>query len=102
MAKSIIQKDPDHCFLCGRARGCPESLDKHHVFGGAYRNVSEKYGLTVFLCHESCHIFGMNSVHVNNRIAEHLKAKAQDIAVRHYEWSVEEFVRLFGKSYIES
>lgn len=101
MAKSIIQKDPDHCFLCGRARGCPEPLDKHHVFGGAYRSTSEKFGMTVFLCHGSCHIFGKNSVHLDSKIAGNLKQKAQNIAMRHYGWSTEEFIRLFGKSYME-
>lgn len=38
------------CWLCGR-NGTAEPLDKHHIFGGAYRKKSEKYGLTVYLCH---------------------------------------------------
>ena len=43
------------CWLCGR-NGTAEPLDKHHIFGGAYRKKSEKYGLTVYLCHGSCHM----------------------------------------------
>lgn len=50
------------CWLCGR-NGTAEPLDKHHIFGGAYRKKSEKYGLTVYLCHGSCHIFGEKAVH---------------------------------------
>ena len=49
------------CWLCGR-NGTAEPLDKHHIFGGAYRKKSEKYGLTVYLCHGSCHIFGEKAV----------------------------------------
>lgn len=30
------------CWLCGR-NGTAEPLDKHHIFGGAYRKKSEKY-----------------------------------------------------------
>lgn len=50
------------CWLCGR-NGTAEPLDKHHIFGGACRKKSEKYGLTVYLCHGSCHIFGEKAVH---------------------------------------
>ena len=35
------------CWLCGR-NGTAEPLDKHHIFGGAYRKKSEKYGLREF------------------------------------------------------
>lgn len=100
MSKSIIQKDTDHCFICGRARGCPEMLDSHHVFGGAYRDKSEKYGLTVFLCHSDCHIFGVQSVHRDRTAADALKATAQRIAMERYGWGREEFVKKFGKNYI--
>ena len=41
------------CFLCGR-NGADDPLDKHHIFGGAYRKKSERYGLTVYLCHDRC------------------------------------------------
>ena len=50
MGKSIMQA-PRECYLCGRLT----DLEKHHVFGGvANRPISEKYGLTVYLCHD-CH-----------------------------------------------
>lgn len=35
-----------YCWLCGRWG----HLEEHHIFGGAYRKKSTKYGLTVFLC----------------------------------------------------
>lgn len=48
MGKSIMQKDRA-CYFCGKLSG----LERHHVFAGtANRPISEKYGLTVWLCHE--------------------------------------------------
>ena len=37
------------CFLCGR-NGRGDRLERHHIFGAANRKLSEKYGLTVWLC----------------------------------------------------
>ena len=97
--KSILQNDTQHCFLCGRNANF-EPLDKHHVFGGAFRDKSEKYGLTVYLHHSTCHIFGRKAVHVDNETAEQLKAYAQKVAMEHYGWTVEDFIRKFGKNHI--
>lgn len=97
--KSIIQPDREHCFICGK-NGYGDPLDCHHVFFGANRSKSERYGLTVFLCHNSCHIFGDNSVHKNAKVCRTLQAKAQKIAMKHYGWSVEQFREIFGKNYI--
>lgn len=36
--RSIMQEDASICYLCGRPGGF-EPLDKHHVFGGALREV---------------------------------------------------------------
>ena len=99
MANSIIQKSREHCYICKR-NGYSDPLDCHHVFGGANRKKSEKYGLKVYLCHHDCHIFGKNAVHKNAEIDHRLKAKVQKIAMRHYQWSVEDFREIFGKSYI--
>lgn len=99
MAESIIQKDKTRCFLCGMV-GYIEPLDKHHIFGGALRSKSEKYGLTVYLHHNKCHIFGENSVHKNAQISRRLKALAQKRAMEHYNLTAEEFRKLFYKNYI--
>lgn len=51
MAKSIMQMDWDTCYLCGRNRiADPCGLEEHHVFGGANRKFSEKYGLKIHIC----------------------------------------------------
>ena len=50
MAKSIMQMDWDTCYLCGRNRiAYPCGLEEHHVFGGANRKFSEKYGLKIHI-----------------------------------------------------
>lgn len=97
--KSILQTDAEHCFLCCMNRNL-EPLDKHHIFGGAYRNKSEQYGLFVYLHHCKCHIFGEDSAHKNDEISNELKKAAQIAAMRKYGWSIEDFIHIFGKNYI--
>lgn len=97
--ESIIQKDKTHCFICGMNSNF-EPLDEHHVFGGANRKKSEKYGLKVYLHHSSCHIFGKNSVHVNAKVDRAVKRIAQKRAMKHYGWTTEQFIEIFGKNYL--
>ena len=96
--KSIIQEDNTKCFICGGRGG--EPLDKHHVFGGARRSKSEKYGLTVYLHHNTCHIFGALAVHQNAQVNRNIQRIAQKKAMEKYGWSEEDFRREFGKSYL--
>lgn len=102
MTKSIIQQDKTHCYICGKnAKADYHGLDEHHCYGGAYRKLSEKYGLKVYICHSECHIFGKNSVHQNTEIDNALKARVQQIAMKHYGWSIDDFRKIFGKNYTE-
>ena len=87
------------CFLCG-ANGSADPLDRHHIFGGAYRKKSEKYGLVVDLCHDRCHIFGGYAVHQNAKTMLQLKRYGQLKAMREQGWTEDEFRREFGKSYL--
>lgn len=96
MANSIIQTEKK-CLFCGGVRW----LECHHIFGGnPNRKLSEKYGLKVWLCH-SHHNEPPNGVHFNAEIRKRLQAKAQKIAMRHYEWTIEEFIKIFGKNYLD-
>ena len=97
--ESILHFSKRRCYLCGGYANI-DPLDKHHIFGGANRKNSEKYGLTVYLHHNSCHIFGKDSVHQNAFISNELKAVAQERAMKHYGWTVEDFRAIFGKSYL--
>lgn len=96
--KSIIQADREHCFICGRnAHAEYFGLDEHHVFFGANRKLSEKYGLKVYICHDRCHL---NGVHKNAKLNRAVQAMVQKIAMRYYGWTVEQFREIFGKNYI--
>lgn len=97
--KSILQKDTSKCFICHQNPG-GDSLDKHHVYFGALRSLSEKYGLFVYIHHNKCHIFGEKSVHANAKVDRALKAYAQRKAMEHYGWSTEEFISVFRKNYL--
>ena len=97
--ESILQKDKTKCFLCGQ-NACGDPLDKHHCFGAALRSKSEEYGLTVYLHHNKCHIFGKNSVHKNAEVARQLKAFAQMKAMDTFGWNLDEWIEIFHKNYI--
>ena len=87
------------CWLCGR-NGVAEPLDRHHIFGGPYRKKSEKYGLVVYLCHSSCHILGRWAAHQNADTMLRIKQYGQEQAMRENGWSVDDFIREFGKNYL--
>ena len=97
--KSIIQDNNEKCYLCGRP-ACGDPLDKHHVFGGAFRKKSEKYGLYVYLHHGMCHIFGDKAVHQCAERNREMQERAQVIAMATYGWTEEEFREKFGRSYL--
>ena len=89
------------CWLCGR-NGTADPLDRHHIFGGSNREKSERYGLVVDLCHHDCHIFGRDSVHLNADTMRRLHAYGQIKAMRENGWSIDDFIREFGKNYLDS
>lgn len=95
MSKSIIQKDTSRCFLCGGTVG----LEEHHIFGGANRKWSEKYGLKVVLCGIKCHREGKDSAHKNRKTADSLKRLGQ-IAFEAKHGDREKFMSIFGKNYL--
>lgn len=94
--KSIIKHNQNECYICHKNGGI-WGLDMHHVYNSAYRNKSEKYGLKVHLCHDTCHL---NGVHKNHKLDLALKQHIQKIAMRHYGWSIEEFIKIFGRNYL--
>lgn len=96
--ESILQSEK-RCWLCGRAG--PEHLDRHHVYAGGMRNQSERYGLTVYLCHDSCHENGTYAVHRSRATRERLQAWAQEQAMAFYGWSMEDWMGRFYKNYME-
>ena len=98
MKMNSILQDEKKCFICGRAMTYgPDRLELHHCFyGRPFRKYSDQYGLTVWLCGDSCHRNGKNAVHRNHAVDEEVKKIAQ----RKFEetHSREEFRQIFNKS----
>lgn len=95
MAKSILQTEK-RCYITGRT----DNLHEHHVFfGTANRKLSEKYGLKIWLVGE-LHNMSDEGVHFNKELDLQIKKTAQEKAMEYYGWSVEDFIRIFGKNYI--
>lgn len=85
------------CFLCGKVG----PLEEHHVFPAANRNKSEKYGLKVGLCGDSCHRNGRRSAHQCRETADALKQFWQIKYMTRFGASVSDFRAEFGKNYLE-
>lgn len=95
MAKSILQTERE-CFMCGSHHW----LEEHHIFSGnPNRKLSERYGLKVYLCHNH-HNEPPYGIHFNKENREKLQKIAQQKAMQHYGWSVDEFRMVFGKNYL--
>lgn len=92
--RSIVQKNNDECFMCGRSYW----LEEHHIFGAANRKHSTKYGLVVNLCHW-CHNEPPDGVHHNKENRERLMQAGQ----RAFEetHTREEFMAIFGRNWLE-
>ena len=88
------------CWLCGR-NGAADPLDEHHIFGGANRKLSDRFGLTVYLCHHDCHIFGEKAAHQNAETAQKLHEYGQRKAMEEQGWTADQFRMVFGKNYID-
>lgn len=88
------------CFLCGRSETSFNRLEVHHIFQGSNRNKSEKYGLTVTLCH-SCHNEPPYGAHFNKQTAKYLHRYGQEKCMKEQNWTVEQFVAEFGKNYLD-
>ena len=93
--KSIIQSEKE-CFACGIQYG----LHLHHCFfGNPNRKLSDKYGLTVWLCPRH-HNMSSEGVHFNKPFDDYLKQLAQ----RRFEavhGDRKTFMAVFGRNYLE-
>lgn len=93
-APSIMQKYRSVCYLSGRT---PPDLVRHEVFHGSFRIKSKKLGLWVWLdpvVHLALHY----------RYPEddlYLKKLGQTVAMKKYGWTTEQFIKEFGKNYLE-
>lgn len=85
----------NECFLCGQV--C--ITERHHIFGGALRQKSDRLGLCVDLCPE-CHNRPPKGAHFNAETMQYIHEYGQRKAMAEQGWSVEEFRKEFYKNYI--
>lgn len=99
-APSIVQDSTDRCCYLCYANGHGDPLNRHEIFGGAYRKKSKRLGLWVYLCHDRCHQ-GQSGVHNSTGKDIALKRAAQRAAMEQYGWDIDRFRQEFGKNYLE-
>lgn len=90
MTESILQTEQE-CFLSGgRVR-----LDRHHIYGGPNRDLSERWGCWVWLRHDL-------HMQLHDRDPE-LKLMLKRICQERFEelYDHETFMKVFGKNYLE-
>ena len=85
------------CFLCGEWG----TLEEHHLFGGANRKKSEKYGLKVGLCGDKCHRNGKKAAHRCSETAQKLHEYGQRKYMIEHGVSIEGFIKEFGRNYLQ-
>ena len=90
---SVFTEDMDHCFFTDSA-----PVERHHIFGGANKKLSEKYGYIIPLT-PTLHPNGVFAGKDAHRMDINLKQMAQ----KHYEenhGARSDFIREFGKSWL--
>lgn len=93
MGKESIISNEKSCCFCGRVN----NIEKHHIFAGvANRQISEKYGLWVYLCHD-CHT-GKNGAQYDKKRNLELKQAAQ--AAFEQEHTRKEWMEIIRKNYL--
>lgn len=94
MAESILKTESGICFACGRSG----HTETHHIiYGTGMRAISDREGLTCYLCRE-CHR-GTNGVHGKN--GNVLNRELKRIAQQRWEYlhSHEEWMQMIGRDY---
>lgn len=91
---SILQQEKE-CLVCGTT----SMLERHHVFGGAYRKKSERDGLTVYLCHYH-HNEPPEGVHHNRQNMDKLRQWAEKLWLIHYDKTIDDFIKEYGRNYL--
>lgn len=93
---SILRTEPGICYECGMSG----QTELHHIiYGTGMRAISDREGLTCYLCVE-CHR-GTNGVHGKNGNA--LNRELKRIAQQRWEFlhSHEEWMNMIGRNYID-
>ena len=88
------------CFLCGK-NGANDPLERHHVFPGKNRHLSDVYGAVVDLCGNECHRNGQFSAHRNASVRLMLEKTFQRKIMDEYNMDTNDFIFVFGRNYLD-
>lgn len=91
--KSVFTDDMEHCMYTGYA-----PVERHHIFGAANKERSEKYGFIAPL-RPDLHPNGVFAGKDAKSVDLALKTKAQAYYEEHYG-TREDFIKEFGKSWL--
>lgn len=91
--QKIKLQDTKECYVTHRTDG----LHKHHIFYGNKRQLSEKYGLYVWLRPEH-HNMSNEGVHFNPTLDRELKQLAQREFIKVY--GMKQWMKEFGRDYL--
>lgn len=94
--QSIIKGDDEYCFIC-KQLGClnPGTEVHHMMFGTAKRKLADQDGLTVHLCNYHHFMLHRHGLH-----KEELQQLAEKTWLEHYNKTVEDFIKRYGKNYL--
>ncbi len=92
MKNSILQRQHE-CYVTGSRI----DLHRHHVYGGALRQKSEKWGCWVYL-RADYHNMSSHGVHFDRKLDLRIKRECQ--AAFEVLYGHEKFIEVFGKSYL--
>lgn len=97
---SIMHSKDGSCYMCRLFNEIPRDSyrEEHHVFNGPNRQLSEHYGLKVYLCIKH-HTIGEAAVHNNAENMILLKKEGQKAFVEKYP--DKDFRKIFGKNYLD-
>lgn len=94
--KSIID-DSENCYICQNFKGITtKATDTHHCIGAANRKKATADGLTVRLCRQ-CH----RLLHDQNLHYRDLQQIAERTYLEHYNKTVDDFIKRYGKNYLD-
>lgn len=86
-------RSEESCYFCHTTL----NLHLHHIYFGPNRKISDKNGFVTYLCQE--HHTGQNGVHHNRDLDLELKRECEEWYLKNH--TLEEFIRLIGRNYIE-
>ena len=95
---SILTDDLEHCIECGNP-----NIQLHEVFFGKNRQQSIIYGCVIPLCdlHHTNNTLS-SAIHYNNEMCLKWHKKAELEWVSFYDKNEEDFIKVFGKSYLDN